>query len=266
MTRLQRVRAVGPILLAAGLFLALTSVALAQRGFGFNAAARTGNPRYDGRFMFARLKYNCFGNCYYYYGQPSWAHGYPSAEENLMKIMDALTALHPHLEDSQAIAIDDPNLGKFPVAFMVEPSFWLTTDKAAAILGEYLKKGGFLIFDDFRNDFRRGSGGLANLEANLTRAIPGARLVQMNPTDQIFHVFFDINNFNIFPQYYDQGAPVILGLYEDNDPKKRLMAIINFNTDVSNFWEFSARGFAPVDSTNQAYKLGVNYIIYGLTH
>ena len=44
------------------------------------------------------------------------------------------------------------------------------------------------------------------------------------------------------------------------------MAIINFNTDISNFWEFSAIGFRPVDETNQAYKLGVNYVIYSLTH
>ena len=44
------------------------------------------------------------------------------------------------------------------------------------------------------------------------------------------------------------------------------MMIANLDTDVSNFWEFSARGLRPVDEANQAYKLGVNYIIYGLTH
>ena len=32
------------------------------------------------------------------------------------------------------------------------------------------------------------------------------------------------------------------------------------------FWEFSATGFRPIDESNEAYKLGVNYIIYGLTH
>jgi Domain of unknown function (DUF4159) len=45
-----------------------------------------------------------------------------------------------------------------------------------------------------------------------------------------------------------------------------MMAIVNFNTDISNFWEFSGTGMTPVDESNEAYKLGVNYIVYGLTH
>ena len=88
----------------------------------------------------------------------------------------------------------------------------------------------------------------------------------MDRHDPIFHVFFDITTLDIIPQFYDRGAPILYGLYEDNDPMKRLMAIVNFNTDVSSFWEFSSRGYAPVDSSNEAYKLGVNYLIYGLTH
>jgi hypothetical protein len=44
------------------------------------------------------------------------------------------------------------------------------------------------------------------------------------------------------------------------------MAVINFNTDVAEFWEFSDSGFMPVQASNEAYELGVNYIIYGLTH
>ena len=62
------------------------------------------------------------------------------------------------------------------------------------------------------------------------------------------------------------GDPIFRGLFEDNDPKKRLQIIVNYNTDVSQFWEWSGTGLRPIDDTNEAYKLGVNYIIYGLTH
>jgi hypothetical protein len=55
-------------------------------------------------------------------------------------------------------------------------------------------------------------------------------------------------------------------MFENNDPNKRLMAIANYNNDISEYWEFSDTGFAPVSDTNEAYKLGVNYIIYGMTH
>ena len=100
----------------------------------------------------------------------------------------------------------------------------------------------------------------------MRRVLPEARYVDMDPSHPIFHSFFDINSFDIVPQDYDRGRPIFRGLFEDNDPKKRLVAIINFNTDVSNFWEFSGTGFRPVEESNEAFKLGVNYIMYGLTH
>ena len=76
----------------------------------------------------------------------------------------------------------------------------------------------------------------------------------------------EIDALRNFPQAYNSGPPIFRGLYEDNDPKKRLLMIINYNTDVSQYWEWSGRGLRPFDDTNEAYKLGVNYLIYGLTH
>ena len=63
-----------------------------------------------------------------------------------------------------------------------------------------------------------------------------------------------------------RGRPIFRGIFEDNDPTKRLMVMINYNTDISEFWELSDTGFKPIDESNEAYKLGVNYIIYGMTH
>jgi hypothetical protein len=56
------------------------------------------------------------------------------------------------------------------------------------------------------------------------------------------------------------------GIYEDNDASKRLAVVINYNMDIGDYMEHSARGFYPVDPTNEAFKFGVNYVIYGLTH
>ena len=231
----------------------------------------THNIPYDGRFTFARLKYTTGPGGYYYCGLPAWAHGYLScrggsrAEESLMKIMNELSYLNPHIEDSVVLAVDDPELAKYPVAYMTEAGFWTLNDKEAAAFRAYLQKGGFAIFDDFR-DPPRGGGGWENFEANMRRVIPGAQFVDLDPSQAIFNSFFAIESFDIIPQSYDQGRVVIRGLFEDNDPKKRLMAIANFNTDISDFWEFSATGFRPIDESNEAYKLGVNYIMYGMTH
>ena len=257
-----------PLVLAAAVAAAavVVSVPLIAQRF-YNAPPVGVNGKYDGRFRFARLMYTCMSpGCYYYHGMPSWEHGYPLSELNLLQIMNAVSALNAHLEDTEVLAMDDPELLKYPVAYMTEASFWVTNDKEAAALGAYLRKGGFLINDDFRDDYYRGSGGWANYEANMSRALPDLHFIDLTPDMPIFHSFYEINSFDAIPQDYDRGRPIFKGLFEDNDPKKRMLVIANFNTDVSNWWEFAGDGFHIVDQTNEAYKLGVNYVVYGLTH
>lgn len=249
----------------------LSSALLAQRGRGFNPGFRV-DPvveqiPYDGRFTLVRLKFTTnSGAGFYYRGLPAWAHGYPDSERNLMKIVSEISAIRPLLGKSTVIALDDPQLFKYPVAYMAEADYWAMTDKEVACVRAYLQKGGFIIFDDFRDDFRDNFQGWATFTAQMQRILPQGRVVDLTPDNPIFHSFFDINSFDIVPQDYDRGRPVFRGIYQDNDPKKRLMAMINFNTDVSNYWEFSALGFKPVAESNEAYKMGVNYIIYALTH
>lgn len=251
------------VLAAVGLLCA--TVAAAQ--FFDRGEPRIKNAPYDGRFTFARIRYTSAPGGYYYRGLPAWAHGYPIAERNLMKIMNELSYLNPRIEDSVVLTLDDPELPKYPVAYMTEAGFWTMTNKEAAGFRAYLLKGGFVIFDDFRNvPYDHGGDGWENFEANMKRVLPDARFVDLDPSETIFHSFFEIDSFDIIPQYYDQGRPVLRGLFEDNDPAKRLMVMVNLNTDVSNFWEFSAQGLKPIDESNQAYKLGVNYLLYGLTH
>jgi hypothetical protein len=262
--------------LTALLLASAVSVSHAQRGGGFGGLFGCQNPPianipYDGRFTFARLMYTgSSGNCYYR-GEPSWAHGYGytangPAESNLLKITADVSTLRPHVDATNVIAIDDPTLFRYPVAFLVEGGYLTLNEKEVAALRKYLLKGGFLIIDDSREDTRRGKAGWANLEAMLALVLPGLHPVDMNLAHPIFHSFFDIPSFDIVRQFYDFGPPVFRGIFADNDPNKRLMVMINFNTDISNYWEYSAQGFRPIDEANEAYKLGVNYLMYALTH
>jgi hypothetical protein len=221
------------------------------------------NVPYDGRFTFARIRYQTAPDGYYYRGLPAWAHGYSEAELNLMKILNEVSLLRPHMNESNVFALDDPELCRYPVAYMTEAGYWTMTDREATAFRAYLLKGGLVIFDDFRDS--RGHDDWQNFERQMTRVIPGARFVDLTPESPVFHSFFDVKSLDV-PQYYDQGTPVFRGLFENNDPTKRLLAIINFNTDVSNFWEFSAEGFVPIELSNEAYKLGVDYVMYGMMH
>jgi len=187
------------------------------------------------------------------------------SERNLMKILNEISELKPRVDEGEILALDDPELCKYPVAYMTEAGYWTLNDREAAAFRAYLLKGGFVIFDDFR-DPPRGGGGWENFEANMRRILPEARIVDLDPTMQVYDSFFRVESFDIVPQSYDRGRPMFRGIFEDNDPKKRLMLIVNYSTDISDIWEFSATGFRPIDESNQAYKLGVNYIMYGITH
>ena len=129
-----------------------------------------------------------------------------------------------------------------------------------------MKKGGFVIVDDFKREGDFGSAGWGPFAANMSRVLPEARFFEVDTSHPIFHSFFEITTLKHFPQAYNNGQPSFRGLYEDNDPTKRLQMIVNYNTDISQYWEWSGRGLRPFDETNEAYKLGVNYIIYGMTH
>lgn len=241
--------------------------AAAQRGFrGPAPTLVVKTAPYDGRFTFARLKYTTGPGGFYYFNLPAWSHGYMKAENNLTRIVSAISKTRINLDVSNVLAMDDPELMKYPVTFMTEAGYWQMNDKEAAGLRAYLLKGGFIIFDDFRDDGRNGYTGWSNFTTQMKRVIPNVIFFDIPITHPIFHSFFEINSFEIIPQAYGGGRPVFKAIYEDNDPKKRLLAIINFNTDVSNFWEFSNSGMYLVSDDNEAYKLGVNYLMYGLTH
>ena len=258
----------GIVLALAGTLLT-GSLAFAQRFFPFGEGRepRALNLPYDGRFTFARLKYTTAPEGYWYQGIPSWAHGYPMSEDNLMRIMNEISYLGGRTDAYNLFSLDDDELSKYPLAYITEPGWWTLNESEAIAFRKYLQKGGFVIFDDFKveGDFAPG-GGWEPFEENILRILPGARFVEMKPEHPIFHCFFEIDTLTDFPQAYNAGRPIFRGIFEDNDPRKRLQVIINYNTDISQYWEWSGRGLRPFDETNEAYKLGVNYVIYGMTH
>jgi hypothetical protein len=232
-----------------------------------------GQVAYDGRFVFARLRYTegvspdelgggrGFGRRGGRGQGPPWSHDYPRAERNFMKILQEITTLDPYTGPAGGAIVDigSKELFRYPVSYMAEAGYWTQTDEEAANMRAYLLKGGFIIFDDFR-----GSD-WTNFEAQMKRVLPDVRMVDIPLTHPIFHSFFDILTLE-FRQYYDRDAPYFIGAYLDNDPNKRLLFIANYNNDVGEYWEWSDTGWTPIDLSNEAYKLGVNYVIYALTH
>jgi hypothetical protein len=220
------------------------------------------NAPYDGRFAFVRLRYPTRWDGFRHLGDGGlpWSHDWPTSDIHFMKIMDEVTYLRPRTDTTDIIALDDPELFNYPLAYLCEPGYWSLTEKEASNLRAYLKKGGFIMFDDFRGyDWN-------NLQSQMALVVPEWHWVRVDSgSEPIWHSFFEIKDPLSLPSYgYQQ--PSYWGIYEDNDPKKRLVAVAAVNGDLSEFWEWSDTGYAPVDISNEAYKFGVNFVIYGITH
>jgi hypothetical protein len=216
------------------------------------------NARYDGRFTFVRIRYQNAGRGFGR-GGPSWSHDYNRAELHFGRILSEVSLVPTYLGGGNVLTLDDPELFKYPVAYIVEPGFWTPTDTEAAALRAWFTKGGFLFVDDFAGNQ------WPNLVAQFERVMPGLHLIQLDVTHPIFDSFFRIESLDFSHPYYGLKSE-FWGLFEDNDPTKRLMAIVNYNSDIAEYWEWSDEDFAPIELTNEAYKLGVNYIVYALTH
>lgn len=253
-------------------------VAAAQRRGGFGSACAynwdqqnyfispffRGNVPYDGRVTFARIKYQ--GN-YECGGEgPGWSHDYPRTETHFMRIMKELTSIRPFIERGEmtggvVVRLDEPELFKYPVAYLSEPGGWYMNDAELRGLKEYIERGGFIIFDDIEGepnpDYR-------NLLAQWRRAFPGAVPVKLTNAHPIFNTFFSID-LNKIPSKTGRYIPEYMGIFQDNDPTNRLVAIIDNYADVGELIEFSDEGFDIVPA-NEAYKLWVNYFVYALTH
>jgi len=225
------------------------------------------NAPYDGRFTFFRVRFepsSDFGGGGGRFGRgrgsdKKWDHDTPRAERHFMKILEEITMLRPKMDCGAIYAFGEAESFKYPIAYVSEPGFWTMDETELKGIQDYVKKGGFIIFDDFQGQH------WYNFEERWRQAFPDLQLQPIQKTDPIFDAFYDIRN-SAMPNggYGNQGQWI--GAYEDNDPTKRLVAIANYNSDLGELMEFSDEGFVSIDLSNEAYKIMTNYVIYAMTH
>jgi len=259
--------------LAGVLALALLAGGLSARDENWRPAAprvETQSFPYSGGFTFARIRFEptIWGGGPFMWGLDlKWNHDYPFAEENFTRIVDEITDIEVQTEGGNVLELTDPRLFEHPWAYLCEPGFWNPTEEELENLRSYLFKGGFLVFDDFF-DVRGYPVQWENFERQMGRLLPGYELVPLTVDHPVFRSFFVLEdiNFDIEDVRFYPVRGRIYGVFEDNDPSRRLMAVINYNMDIGDFWEWSETTFYPVDVTQKGFKLGVNYLIYGMTH
>jgi hypothetical protein len=215
---------------------------------------------YNGKFTFTRLRYGFSGSRVGGGGfgsSTAWNHDYPAADRNLQFILSEFTGLDPNTGGSNVLDLEDSRIFQHPILYMSEPGFWSVTPEGAENLRSFLLKGGFLIFDDFELEQWN------NMAAQVRRALPEHDWFEIDDSHPIFRSFFRVDDIYV-PHPLVDVMPSYQAIFENNDPAGRLMVLANHNSDLAEYWEWSPEGRFGLDPTNDAYRLGVNYIIYAM--
>ncbi len=242
--------------------LSLLLAALAGAMIGLRAQDVEELPRNESKFTFARIMFDSgmmgfFGRGRGDWGGPPWGHDWPRSEEHLMKIVAEVTRLDVN-PSGHIITFQNDDCFKYPIAYLCEVGFIELSDEEARRMAQYLLRGGFLIVDDFR-----GERELGNFTRQLKKVFPNRSLEELPRTHPIWKCFYDISDLSIEPPYSQSLTPRYFGMSDDQE---RLMMVVDYNNDISDYWEWSDDPIMPIESTNEAYKYGVNYIMYALTH
>lgn len=233
-----------------------------------NALGRAGASESGGEFTFTRLIYHSP----YSYGRRwggAWATDFPEADDHFgIGIREwAGTNLNVSGRPRQ-FEIMDEGLFDFPLVYIVEPGFMELSDEEAARLREYVARGGFMFFDDFW-----GEAEWQNVKEQMKKIFPDLEPKELPLTHPIFHAYLDIEQVVQVPNIYnaqrgvtsEKGGttPFYMGI---EDKQGRLVAFFARNSDLGDAWEWINDGRYPVNYGLAAYKVGINVVIYAMSH
>jgi hypothetical protein len=219
-------------------------------------------------WAFARLRYRSSPDASFCArGGSRWLVDAPAAERHFTGGVQRLTRINTKTTEQFVDAASD-ELFKWPWIYAVEPGSWGFSDDEAKRMRDYLLKGGFLMVDDFH-----GTCDWAVFVAGMRRVFPDRPIEDLPDQDEIFHVLYDLDGRIQIPgaQFLYSGRKYERdGVKEKwagiRDDKGRIVVAICHNMDLGDAWEWADSPDYPEAYTSMAYRIGINYIIYAMSH
>ena len=262
--------------------LCLVTAALGQR---YRLQREREGPRPEfparGEFHFIRVEYTDLPQYHRYFGFASrnatgdgwWMVDWPDSDDHFslgvgrLTRIDAGAPLHFRLTDDR--------LFDHPWLYATQTGWWGVNDVEAARLGEYLRRGGFLVVDDFW-----GAEQWEVFRQTMARVLPNHAITDIAMSDAVMHCLYDIEEKDLtwipgtrhlwrgpggqtVVRQPEGTSPAWRGMYDD---RHRLVVAVNFNTDVGDAWEYADSPDYPEAMTALAYRYGINYLVYSMTH
>ena len=274
------------VVLVLSMFILATGVGLAQYWPGERRRARRSEytPTFDRHgvpdwekdkqfehdvFTFVRIRYSSWGGGYGR-GGGRWDTDYPDSDLNFSYRLQELTSLKVD-PDGKVLRLTDPELFDYPFIYIIEPGRMMLEEAEVKALRRYLNNGGFLMVDDFW-----GEDEWDNFYRQIKRVFPNREPQELPLEHEIFHCVYDLKEKPMIPsintyfsgyrtERWDAQEPHYRAIFDDKD---RMMAIICHNTDLGDGWEREGvdAGYFREYSEKWAYPMGINIIVYAMTH
>lgn len=206
-------------------------------------------------------------------GYSLWSQDFPRADRHFALAVRRLTRVDVR-EAEELINLDEGEQFDWPWLYAVQVGEWGLTDKQGQALREYLLRGGFFMADDFH-----GRSEWYEFESRIKKAFPDKQIREIPDDDAIFHLVYDLKERIQVPGQahvsagYKRGmgpegnvdniGARWLGIY---DEKGRILIAISYNSDIGDAWEYADDAWYPAKYSDLAIRLGVNYVVYAMTH
>jgi len=198
-------------------------------------------------------------------GLSLWTQDYPRADRHFSQALRRLTRVHVRSVE-QPINLEEGDVYNWPWLYAVQVGEWGITPELGKILREYLLRGGFFMADDLHGEYE-----WQVFEKSMKLVFPDRPIVEIENADAIFHTVYDLDDRFQMPGaahlrlgYKNDGkVPHWRGIYDD---KGRIMIAISYNSDVGDAWEYADDVRYPEKFSGLAIRMGVNYVVYAMTH
>lgn len=271
------------VIITALILVALLIPTLAQRPDDFQNFRQRRRPqtvsqadqsgKSVGEYTFVRTIYDSpmrgYGRRGYGYGGGTWTTDYPEADNNFIVGLREWAGTNLKIAPRpEALEILDDRIFDYPILYVVEPGFMELSEEQALRLREYSARGGFIFFDDFWGDYE-----WENLVEQLHKVWPEYKPKDLPLNHPIFHSYLDVEEVVQVPNVYnamrgvtsEKGGivPHYMGVEDKNG---RVISFIAYNCDLGDAWEWINDSRYPVKYGLPAYKVGINVVIYAMSH
>ena len=226
-------------------------------------------------FTFVRIQYDSDVSYGSYNWWDRWDNDYPDGDMNFSFRLHQLTSIEV-APNPKLLRLTDSELSNYPFIYMEGVQKMVLSGAEQRALRKYLLNGGFVMLDDFWSP-----EGWNNVYRQMRGVFPDREPKQLTLNHEIFHIVFDLKKlpqvtdiqtwrdgyhyeFEHGPSGGDEG-PHFWAYFDDNG---RMAALLCHNNDLGDGWEQEGENedYFHEYSEKCSYPMGINVIIYALTH